>query len=458
MGYSRLAREWGVLVIVTDPATHRGTFGVNATPVGPVGDVELVVEVGGSETTPYKAPGAVPPGAWNIQVWAALASEPVQYRLAVDAVVGQTEDAPDFSGPAVPSLVRVVRSGPAWFCGELHTHTTFSDGCLDPELLIKEARRGRAHFVAITDHNSTAAWQALAAAPDITLLPALEITLPGGHCNIYGLQRWLDWRVGYRGRTAQETLEAARAEGAVISINHPFAPGCSWTYDIPMAVIDCLEVVNYPAWWPASTEFNIMALGLWTSMLNAGHRITAVGGSDVFHLAPDARYADSPYPEAIMGPATCVYAANDSGAAIMDGLRRGSVYLTMGPTVRFEARSGSRRCGMGEHIDAHSGQLDLLVELDDVPAGCRLVLMKNGHKIAEDLSHEADVRYCFHDSLDPTERNWYRVDLFNAAGEIWTLTNPIYAGLPPQAPSEWWSQALARAHREHAIIAQTIFR
>ncbi len=192
MGYSRLAREWGVLVIVTDPATHRGTFGVNATPVGPVGDVELVVEVGGSETTPYKAPGAVPPGAWNIQVWAALASEPVQYRLAVDAVVGQTEDAPDFSGPAVPSLVRVVRSGPAWFCGELHTHTTFSDGCLDPELLIKEARRGRAHFVANTDHNSTAAmhWQ-----PHRTSLcfPPGD-NASGGHCNIYGLQRWLDWR------------------------------------------------------------------------------------------------------------------------------------------------------------------------------------------------------------------------------------------------------------------------
>ncbi len=376
--------------MVLDPTGHRGTFSLNATPPGPSGDVVLSVQIGGSDRTLVKAPGDVPAGAWNLQVWAAHVNRPLHYVLSAEVVQGPGEVVADpiRYGSAVPDLSRVLREGPAWFRGELHTHTTFSDGWLDPEVLIEYARRAGAQFMGITDHNTVGAWSALAAIPDINVLPALEITLPGGHTNIYGLQRWIDWRVDYQGRTALDALNDARAEGAVISINHPFAPGYSWRYDIPMSLVDCMEIVNYPSWWPAATEYNVMALGLWTSMLNAGHRITAVGGSDVFHLEPGAIYKTSPHPEAILSPATWVYARNDSCLAIMEALRLGHAYVTMGPQLQFEAWSDGICCGVGDHIDAASGQVDFDVALTDVPEGCRLVLTKNGHRFAEAFPRE----------------------------------------------------------------------
>jgi hypothetical protein len=112
---------------------------------------------------------------------------------------------------------------------------------------------------------------------------------------------------------------------------------------------------------------------------------------------------------------------------------------------------------MGEHIRPGCGPIRFDLALSDVPAGSRLVFMKNGHTLAEERPQDAAPRYHFTDSPDWEARNWYRVDLFNAAGEVWAVTNPIYAGSPPSQPAETWGQALARAKSENMIIEQTIF-
>jgi hypothetical protein len=447
LSYWREAPEWDVLLVVFDPDGHRGTFGLNATPVGPKGDVELIGQVA----------GAVPPGNWLAQVWAAHVNQPLRYTLHVEASDGLLEADARPVQPTVPDLAYVARSGPAWYQGELHTHTTFSDGVLPPAGLLDEARAAGAQFMAISDHNTIDAWPALAEIRDVCIIPALEITMPAGHCNLFGLRQWLDWRVDYRGRTMGEAQRDAREQGALVSINHPFAPGYSWHYDTEVALADCLEVVNYPSWWPAATEYNVMALGLWTSMLNAGHRLTAVGGSDVFHLPPGAFYMASPHPEAILSPATWVYAQNASALALMDGLRRGHAYVSMGPRLQFEARAGAHCYHMGEHIAGDDGAVQFDLALWAVPAGARLTFVKNGRVLAEGHPARGDVSYRFADTPDWQIRNWYRVDLFNGAGEIWAVTNPIYVGRPPSQPHETWGQALARARREGMIIEQTIF-
>jgi hypothetical protein len=218
-----------------------------------------------------------------------------------------------------------------------------------------------------------------------------------------------------------------------------------------------MEIVNYPSWWPAATEFNVMALGLWTSMLNAGHRLTAVGGSDVFHLPPGAIYKTSPHPEAILSPATWVYAQAASALALMDGLRRGHAYVSMGPRMQFEARACAQSYQMGEHIAGDGGAVEFDVAMQGMPAGARLAFTKNGQALTQAHPQGADVSYRFTDTPDWETGNWYRVDLFNSAGEVWALTNPIYVGRPPSPPHETWGQALARARREGMIIQQTIF-
>jgi len=447
LSYWRAVPDWDVLLVVFDPDGHRGTFGLNATPEGPKGDVELIGQMA----------GAMPPGKWLAQVWAGHVNQPLRYTLRVEAANEPPQAAASRVAPAAPDLAYVARGGPAWYRGELHTHTTFSDGVLAPAGLVDEARSAGTEFMAISDHNTIDAWPDLAKIPDVCIIPGLEITTPAGHCNLFGLRRWLDWRVDYRGRTMAEALRDAREQGALVSINHPFAPGYSWQYDTEVALADCMEIVNYPSWWPAATEFNVMALGLWTSMLNAGHRLTAVGGSDVFHLPPGAIYKTSPHPEAILSPATWVYAQAASALALMDGLRRGHAYVSMGPRMQFEARACAQSYQMGEHIAGDGGAVEFDVAMQGMPAGARLAFTKNGQALTQAHPQGADVSYRFTDTPDWETGNWYRVDLFNSAGEVWALTNPIYVGRPPSPPHETWGQALARARREGMIIQQTIF-
>ena len=47
----------------------------------------------------------------------------------------------------------LLRIGRSWFRGNLHTHTTFSDGDTEPAAVIQWYKDHGYHFLAITDHN-----------------------------------------------------------------------------------------------------------------------------------------------------------------------------------------------------------------------------------------------------------------------------------------------------------------
>ncbi|HEX2418172.1 MAG TPA: PHP domain-containing protein [Micromonosporaceae bacterium] len=66
---------------------------------------------------------------------------------------------------------------------DLHTHSTISDGTLDPAELVAAAARAGLDVVALTDHDSTAGWQPArdSLPPGLTLLPGLELS-----CRWYG--------------------------------------------------------------------------------------------------------------------------------------------------------------------------------------------------------------------------------------------------------------------------------
>lgn len=69
---------------------------------------------------------------------------------------------------------------------DLHTHTTVSDGTLDPAELVMAAAQAKLDVVAITDHDSTAGWQPArdSLPPGLILLPGLELS-----CRWYGGER-----------------------------------------------------------------------------------------------------------------------------------------------------------------------------------------------------------------------------------------------------------------------------
>ena len=119
---------------------------------------------------------------------------------------------------------------------------------------------------------------------------------------------------------------SARERGALITISHPFDEGSPFTFDMNSLPFDCLEIWNGPM-----RVSNIQALGFWHSLLAAGKKIPACGGSD-YHRSQPFLF--------LGGPTTCVYAASAGASDILDALRLGHAYIVYapdGPTLEMTA-------------------------------------------------------------------------------------------------------------------------
>jgi hypothetical protein len=128
----------------------------------------------------------------------------------------------------------------------------------------------------------------------VLVIAGIEVTLPYGHFNVFrpmassrhGCRNCGDPTFVERSEKQQKvrppTLVERSGEGLRASINHPLLFPWEWTdTGFRWPGFRYLEVWNDPT-WPENRLANPAALDMWTRWLNAGLRITAVGGSD-FH-------------------------------------------------------------------------------------------------------------------------------------------------------------------------------
>jgi len=112
-------------------------------------------------------------------------------------------------------------------------------------------------------------------------------------------------------------------EGAWLSINHPALPddercmGCGWNHVDP-ATISQFQGIEVPNGTGADDV--LAGWRCWAGLLNRGHRLVAVGGSD--EHTPDEQTDRQ-----IGQPTTMVYADELSERALVEGLRPGRVYV-----------------------------------------------------------------------------------------------------------------------------------
>jgi hypothetical protein len=138
-------------------------------------------------------------------------------------------------------------------------------------------------------------------------------------------------------RTTSSVIDDIAAGGLLNSINHPFLKPWDWRDPATaLANVHFLEVWNDHR-WPDNRQATIMALDYWTRLLNAGIRLTAIGGSDFHFLPGDHRR----WPGEYLGmPTTWVYAEQLSGRAVLEGLRRGRAYISIGPRLALRCNAG----------------------------------------------------------------------------------------------------------------------
>jgi hypothetical protein len=124
----------------------------------------------------------------------------------------------------------VHRDHPLTGGADLHLHTTFSDGALDPAELVRQAAGVGLEVVAVTDHDSVdgVAPARRAAPPGLGVLSGAELTCQVGgreaHILAYGvdvdspsLRTALEWFRGQREERARAIVEKLNAMGVAIT-------------------------------------------------------------------------------------------------------------------------------------------------------------------------------------------------------------------------------------------------
>ena len=276
------------------------------------------ISAGGA--TPGYLPGEVSPGLWQVIVGLhRVPADGVRFEVTAELTDGPVPaawvaDAAGLSAVPVPSGRPARRALPAapgltWLAGDLHAHTTHSDGALSvAELAVYAVERGL-DFLAVTDHNTVshhASLDRLSARYGVTLLPGQEVTTAFGHAGVLGDTGWIDFR-----EPAASWLSAAESAGGLMSVNHPFAGPVSWVHPMPVRP-PLLEVWHW-SWLDLSWT---TPLSWWQAWDPAA---IPVGGSDWHRPGSDAPLGT---------PTTWVACADPSAAGVLAGLRAGRVSIS----------------------------------------------------------------------------------------------------------------------------------
>ncbi len=430
----RIGFRWGP----TDLGSEHEANAISMAVFGPDGfrgtGAHLAEEmrIGESDASPGFLAGPLPSGTWAIVVSPSeILNDGAEtgffdYHVEATATLATPGAARPPAPAKAPDAAKAppTADGPRWYRGDLHSHTLHSDGRITIEDRVRGAVERGQDFLAITDHNTVSHHREQGRWPDsITPIRGSEVTTFNGHMNCFGLSDMIEWYDATRGGGPAGIIERAHRQGALISINHPSAfgnpwcSGCHWDYThVDYATIDAIEVWNGRWYIPESD--NIGALALWTDLLDAGFRPTAISGSDS-HGAEEDDYVGLGFNH--------VYADDRSEAAILDGIRGGRVFLSSGPILTFRARGsdGAEVVLPGEVLPA-DGTFDLTVDVERLEAPATLWYVTSGSAVPLGAC-EPGSTHLAREGL--VANKWWRLELRTgsaANGDILALTNPVY--------------------------------
>jgi hypothetical protein len=132
---------------------------------------------------------------------------------------------------------------------DFHTHTTHSSGLLTPQQQIDWHRKRGFKGLAFTDTNrmvEPAEFAALQHAnPDMLLLNGSEYQSGSAHLILLGLRKAIDGRVV---TDVRQAVRAAKAQGALVIVAHPWSPGKSEVEEFVRMGVHGFEAWNGVVW------------------------------------------------------------------------------------------------------------------------------------------------------------------------------------------------------------------
>jgi hypothetical protein len=206
--------------------------------------------------------------------------------------------------------------GGVWLRGNLHTHTTRSDGRASPQETIAAYAALRHDFLAFSDHDTAPDFAGLDPR-GLVLVPAVEVSAAGGHVLAVGCAERIEPEAD-----RQKVIAAINAAGALAVLCHP-----NWGRDFDHFPYEDLAAL---AGYAGVEVFNgsiiedpgsPLSSDKWDRLLASGRR--------VWGLATD----DAHFP-INRGRGWCaVRAAERSAAGVLDALCAGNFYASSGVTI-----------------------------------------------------------------------------------------------------------------------------
>ena len=339
----------------------------------------------------YRA-GPIEPGVWWVELGAGdLSAEGSSFEVTVTArsvATGGSAPPPD---PVDPG--HVARPDPGWYHADLHQHGRHSHPrAPEWDELVARSRAVGLDVLPVVDYVVPWLCDELGpvqrAHPDLLVFPGREVITYFGHAVVLGeTPDLVEYRHGFEDVDLGTVQQAAIAAGALFQVAHPttypeaifgdHCRGCEFTLDesIDWDLVTSIEVLTGPVVLGEPPDFPnpfvATALDRWRALLAAGHRITAVSGSD-------DKLGDE-----FGSSATALWCRELSRAGVIEALRAGHAYVrTHGALASpaLEVRAGEAMMG-----DTVTGPAELEVTVLN-GQGQELLLLADGQ-----VRHTVDI-------------------------------------------------------------------
>jgi hypothetical protein len=290
-----------------------------------------------------------------------------------------------------------------FYKGNLHTHSTRSDGHLEPEEVCRRYRERGYDFLCLSDHFmdrysypivDTSGYRT----NSFTTILGAECHAPktetGELWHILAVGLPIDFAPNGADETGPQLAQRCLDAGAFVTLPHPEWYGLTAADAASIPNAHAVEVYNHTSQVRHARGGGGYFLD---ALLTGGRRINAVAADDVHWVVPDDPERDA------FGGWVMVKAAANEPEALVAALKAGHYYSTQGPTI--------------EH---------LAIEGDEIVVSCspaqQIMLVGRGSKSewTQGVSRTT-VRF----PLTKFAGDWCRVMVMDTAGKL-AWSNPIY--------------------------------
>jgi hypothetical protein len=206
-------------------------------------------------------------------------------------------------------LFRPLWSQMRYYRGNVHTHTTNSDGELSPMDAVNKYKNLGYDFCAITDHNKIIDTRPFENSGDFFVIGGEEYTAYY-HVNALDLKTLIVPSDGYG-----DGINAIAKAGAIPILNHPtWPPVVPLSFVLQQSKLNLMEIYNYRVQEQEGFDNQFF----WDQVLSAGKRVWGVAGDDAHYVSEYGRGW-------IM-----VYAYKKDRDLILSAIRRGQFYCSTG--------------------------------------------------------------------------------------------------------------------------------